>query len=250
MTLFAQAIAWILSPAHWADNATGPGLGSQIRDHVVLSLLSLLVIAAIALPLGLFIGHTGRGRALALVSTNASRALPTLGILSVAVVALNIGLIAPLLALALLGIPPLLAGAYAGLESVDRQVIDAARAVGMTEWQVLAKVELPLAAPLILGGLRSATLQVVATAALASQFGFDSIGTSILGGLASGDYVQMIAGALLVTVLALVLDGLYAVVQRFAEPRGVPQRSGVRSTARGRRTLPTAPTGAPLPEGN
>jgi len=148
----------------------------------------------------------------------------------------------------LLGVPPLLAGAYAGLESVDRQTIDAARAVGNTEWQVLTRVEIPLAAPLILGGLRSSTLQIIASITLVSNFGTNSLGDFILGGLASQDYPQLVAGALLVTVLALVVDGLLALAQRSAAPHGVSRGRGT-STARARRQ-PVAPNGAPVPEGN
>jgi osmoprotectant transport system permease protein len=113
-----------------------------------------------------------------------------------------------------LAIPPLLAGAYAGLESVDRQTVDAARAIGMTEWQVLGRVEVPLALPLILGGLRSAVLQVIATATVAAYVGLGGLGRYLIDGLAVRDYPQMLAGATVVVVLALLLDGGFAVLQR------------------------------------
>ncbi|MDQ1598136.1 MAG: osmoprotectant transport system permease protein, partial [Microbacteriaceae bacterium] len=142
-------------------------------------------------------------------------------LLSILILLLGIGLLPPVIVFVLLAIPPLLAGAYSGVESVDRQVVDAARAVGMTELQILFKVEIPLSAALLIGGLRAASLQVIATVIVASYFSLDSLGSYIISGISSADYVQMIAGSLLVTALALVIDGLLALVQRFAIPRGV-----------------------------
>jgi osmoprotectant transport system permease protein len=146
--------------------------------------------------------------------TGALRALPTLALLTLMVLWRGIGLTPPTVALVVLAIPPLLAGAYAGLESVDRQTIDAARAIGMTEWQVLGRVEIPLAMPLILGGLRSAVLQVVATATVAAYVGLGGLGRYLIDGLAVRDYPQMLAGATVVVVLALLLDGGFAALQR------------------------------------
>ena len=188
------------------------------------------------------------GRRVAVVAANVVRAFPTLGLLSLLFILLPLGIGPAIFVFLLLGVPPLLAGAYAGLESIDRQTIDAARAMGHTEWQILFRIELPLAAPLILGGLRSTVLQVIASVTLVSNFGLNSLGDFILGGLASQDYVQVVAGSLLVTVLALLVDGLLAAVERAAVPRGVSRGDG-RTTARSRR-IRTAPTGAPVPEGN
>jgi osmoprotectant transport system permease protein len=146
--------------------------------------------------------------------TGALRALPTLGLLTLVVLWRGIGLTPPIVALVVLVIPPLLAGAYAGLQSVDRDTIDAARAIGMTEWQVLGKVEIPLALPIILGGLRSAVLQVVATATIAAYIGLGGLGRYIIDGVSVRDYPQTFAGSIVVVVLALVLDGVFAVLQR------------------------------------
>ena len=246
--LFLDAIRWILDPEHWDAVNFGPGIAEELGSHLWLTLLSVLVTAAIALPAGLYIGHTGRGRRFAIVLANVVRAFPTLGLLSLLFIMFTLGLGPPVLVFVLLGVPPLLAGAYAGLESVDRQTIDAARAMGFTEWQILFRVELPLAAPLILGGLRSTVLQIIASVTLVSNFGLNSLGDFILGGLASRDYVQVVAGSLLVTVLALLVDALLAVVERAAVPRGVSRGDG-RITARIPR-IRTAPTGAPISEGN
>jgi osmoprotectant transport system permease protein len=244
--LFLQAIQWILDPEHWAEVNFQAGIAEELGDHLWLSFLAVLFTAAVALPIGLYIGHTGRGRGFAIVVANVVRAVPTLGLLSVLLL-VSLALPPAVFVFVLLGVPPLLAGAYAGLEAVDRQTIDASRAMGMTEWQILRRVELPLAAPLILGGLRGATLQIIASVTLVSNFGINSLGDFILGGLAANDYVQMTAGAILVTVLALLVDGLLAVVQRFAAPRGVSRGRGT-TTARGRRL--SVPTGTPVSEGN
>jgi osmoprotectant transport system permease protein len=135
----------------------------------------------------------------------------------------GIGLVAPVLALTILAVPPLLAGAYAGLESVDRATIDAARAQGMTEWQILTKVEIPLGLPIIVGGIRSATLQVVATATVAAYVGLGGLGRFIIDGQAVQDYPQMLSGAVLVVVLALLLDAIFALAQRLATGARLPE---------------------------
>ncbi|MGZ8719396.1 MAG: ABC transporter permease [Aeromicrobium sp.] len=148
--------------------------------------------------------------------TGAMRALPTLGVLTLMVLYLGIGLIPAIVSLVLLAIPPLLAGAYSGLESVDRRTIDAARAMGMTEWQILVKVEVPLAMSLIVGGFRSATLQVVATATVAAYIGLGGLGRYLIDGLDLSDYPKMLAGSILVIGLALFLDGVFALLQKIA----------------------------------
>ncbi|MCU1585394.1 MAG: transporter permease [Microbacteriaceae bacterium] len=221
MSLFLQGIAWIFAPSHWVSTANTPSIGVRLGETLYYSAISLLVALIIAIPIGLLIGHTGKGRSAAILVGNVARALPTLGLLSILILLLGIGLLPPVIVFVLLAIPPLLAGAYSGVESVDRQVIDAARAVGMTELQILFKVEIPLSAALLIGGLRAASLQVIATVIVASYFSLDSLGTYIISGISSADYVQMIAGSLLVTALALVVDGLLALVQRFVIPRGV-----------------------------
>ncbi|MDH2442465.1 ABC transporter permease subunit [Amnibacterium sp. CER49] len=247
--LFLQAIQWILTPANWQTVNFGPGIGGELVAHLWLTFLSTLVAAVIAVPIGLAIGHTGRGRGGAILIGNVVRAFPTLGLLSILLLVLGLGLPPVVLVFVLLGIPPLLAGAYAGVESVDKQAIDGARAVGMSEWQVLTKVEVPLALPLLLGGLRSAVLQIIATVTLVSNYGSDSLGQFIISGAATKDYVQMTAGAILVTVLALLADAVLASAQRITTPRGVLRGAGSRTTARGRRPL-TAPSGAPISEGS
>jgi osmoprotectant transport system permease protein len=255
VSLIIQAFAWIFDPAHYQTSATLTGIPDALVQHLILTGISLLVTILIAVPLGLYIGHTGRGRGVAIVASNIARAFPSLGLLAIFLIAfpkllgLPYGYAPDILVFVLLGIPPLLAGAYAGVEAVDKQTIDAARAIGMTEWQVLTKVEVPLGARLLVGGLRSATLQIIATVTIASLYGQVSLGIYITNGLAQADYVQMVAGAILVAALALIVDGLLAIVQRFVVPRGVSRgTTKTRNTARGRGIA--ANTGTPIMEGN
>lgn len=215
MSLFSDALAWIADGAHWG----GPGgIDHRILQHLVVTFAAVAISAVLAQPLGVLIGHTGRGRLAVVGLAGAVRAVPTLGLLTLLGLALGIGIQAPLLALVALGFPSLLAGAYAGIESADRGAVDAARAVGMSEWQLVTRVEIPLGAEVILGGIRAATLQIVATATLAAYISDTGLGRYLFAGLKSRDYAQMLAGALLVAALALLLDLLMAGLQRASRP--------------------------------
>ncbi len=218
MNLFGDAFAWIFDPAHWT---AGPDVSGHILEHLAVSAYCVVIAVAIALPIGVAIGHTGKGRGAAILISNVARALPTLGLLSILILLFGIGLLPITIVLVILAIPPMLAGAYAGIESVDRQTIDAARALGMSEWQIIFRVEIPLAAPLLIGGLRATALQVIATLGIASAFAFGGLGIYLINGLATLDFTQLLAGAILITALALLVDGLLAVAQRFVVPRGV-----------------------------
>ncbi|ROR67437.1 ABC transporter permease [Agrococcus jenensis] len=230
VNLFAEAMAYLLDPANWAGDGS---IGLRILEHLAFSGAVLLVAAAIGVPAGVLIGHTGRGRGLVIALTSGARAIPTLGLLTIFGLLLGIGFEAPFLALVVLALPPVLAGAYAGVESVDRLVIGGARAIGMTERQILTGVELPLASPVLIGGLRSAALQVISTATLAAYVSDTGLGRLIFSGLKTRDYGVMLAGSLLVALLALVVELLFQAAQsaaaRRAEPLGTP-----RTTARAR----------------
>lgn len=213
-----QALAWLAEAEHWS----GPsGVPTRMLEHLGYTVLGVAVAAAIALPIGLLVGHTGRGKGIALAAAGAARALPTLGLVTLFALLLGLGLTAPLLAFVILAIPSLLAGAYSAVGSVDPATVDAARAQGMTGWQVLTRVEVPLGMPLIVGGFRGATVQVVATAMLAAYVGNGGLGRYIFLGLGSQDYPQMIAGSLLVIALALALDLLLLLIQRLTAARGL-----------------------------
>lgn len=219
MTDILAAFGWIVDPANWAGAG---GIPARLGEHIWYSFLTLVLAALIALPIGLAIGHTGRLRGLAVGVSGALRAIPTLGlVVYLALITLNLTIVPPLIALTILAIPPVLAGAYSGLESVDRRTIDAARAMGMTELQILFQVELPLSLPLIIGGLRSAALQVVATWTVAAILPVGGLGRFLFDGLAVQQYDEMLGGSILVIALALVTDGVFAIVQRLVVPRGV-----------------------------
>ncbi|WP_353827963.1 ABC transporter permease [Agromyces sp. SYSU T0242] len=218
MSLFGEALAWILDPANWAGQG---GIAANLWFHLVFSLAVVATAAVIALPVGAAIGHTGRGREAAVVVSGGLRALPTLGLLVLVAFALGVGILAPFVALVVLAIPPVLAGAYAGIGAVDRRTVDAARGMGMTEAQIIGKVELPLALPTIMGGIRSAVLQVVATATLAAYVGGPGLGEYLFLGLQTRDYPLTLAASILVIALALVLDAVFAGLQRLVVPAGV-----------------------------
>jgi osmoprotectant transport system permease protein len=235
MDAFTLVGHWFGDPAHWS----GPdGVPTRLLEHLQYSGLAMLVALVIGLPTGALIGHTGRG-GLALVGVaNALRALPTLGILTIGVlIALTvtgrIGITPSVVVLALLGIPPVMAGAYAGIRAVDPMVVDAARGVGMRGWQVLWRVEIPNAMPLIFGGIRSAALQVISTATVVAFVALGGLGQYLKDGFAVSDYGQVISGALLVTALAIVVELLLAVVQHFVVSPGLrPARIRRRRPAR------------------
>ena len=236
MNLFIDAIAWILAPQNWQPGGVSPlPIQDRIFEHLLYTSLAVVIAALIALPLGFYIGHTGKGRQFVIGFTGAMRALPTLGVLFFltmvlgSVVTGSSGIFwGTIVALVILAIPSILAGAYAGLESVSRPVIDAARAVGMTEMQILTRVEIPLALPLIIGGLRAGTLQVIATAVIASYAGLGGFGRIISSGIGLNDYDRILGGAILVTVFALVVDALFALVQRFTRGPGASTGPGGR----------------------
>lgn len=201
MNYFPQAWAWI------GANLYGPG-GVLVRlgEHLFYTVAAVGLAAVFAIPLGWWVGHTRKGRGFVVATAGAARALPTLGVLTLAGLLLGIGLLAPLVALVVLAFPSILAGAYAGLEAIQPATLDAARAMGNSPWQVLTAVEIPLGLPLLLGGLRSATLQVVATATLAAYTGAGGLGRFLFLGLKTQDYPQMLAAAILVVLLAIVLE--------------------------------------------
>ncbi|GLB67044.1 ABC transporter permease [Arthrobacter mangrovi] len=221
MNIFAEVTAWFADPAQWSGPA---GIPARLAEHLGYTVLTLLIATAIALPIGLYVGHTGKGRIAVVSVASALRALPTLGLLTLFVILLGLGLMPPIWALVILTIPPLLAGSYSGIAAVDRTLVDAARAMGMTEWQVLAKVELPNALPVLLGGVRAAVLQVIATVAVVAYINLGGLGRFLIDGLAVSDPVRMFGGAILIALLALVVDGLLALAQKFAVSPGLADR--------------------------
>lgn len=217
--IFSQVLAWLADPEHWR----GPGgIPVRVGQHLAYTAVTVLVAAGIAVPLGLTVGHTGRGGVVLVGLANAMRALPTLGLLTFLFLLLRSQGTSTVVALVVLAVPPVLAGTYAGVQGVEPGIVDAARGMGLTSVQRLWQVELPAALPLLFGGMRSATLQVVATTTVAAYVGLGGLGRLLLDGLRSpGGYPQMVAGALLTAGLALLLDLLLAGLQRLVVPRGV-----------------------------
>lgn len=218
MRFLLDAVAWLIDPARWGG---ADGLGVRLAEHLAYSLVGVAIAALVAVPVGWWVGHTRRGRGLAVGLAGAARALPTLGLVTLLGILLGIGLVGPMVAFVVLAVPSVLAGAYAGVESVDPVAVDAARAAGMTEGQVLGRVEIPLGLPLLVGGVRSALLQVIATATLAAYVGAGGLGRQLFLGLKTQDYPQMLAASLLVVALALVCDVTFSLLQRVATPVGV-----------------------------
>ena len=226
--MITDLVRWFGDPAHWS----GPdGIPQRLLEHLGYTALSLAIALVIAVPLGLFVGHTGRG-GVALVSVgNAIRALPTLGLVTFLFLLFTESVTSTIIGLVVLAVPPILAGTYAGLQATDHGVVDAAQGIGMTGWQRLWKVEVPISLPLVLGGIRNAVLQLVATAAVAAYVGLGGLGRFLLDGLAILDYSEVIAGALLTTVLAIVLDLLFSLLNRALVPRGVRLAAAVKKVA-------------------
>ena len=197
------------------------GIPTRLGEHVGYSLLALAVAAAIGLPVGLLTGHTGRGgNALAFLAT-AARALPSFGLLVLMFVVLGLGLLPVMIPLVVLAIPPVLVTTYEAVRSVDPSPVDAARGMGMRESRILFQVELPVALPLILSGLRSAAIQIVSTATIAAYVSLGGLGRYIVDGLYQRDYEKVVGGATLVAVMALVTLGLFWAVHRLAVSPGV-----------------------------
>lgn len=209
--IISDAWAWLTTSTSWV----GPtGVLARLGEHMGYTGLVLLLAGIIALPLGAWVGHTGRGEHLVVALTGGLRALPTLGLLTLFALWLGLGLTAPVLALVILAIAPLLAGAYAGIASVDPMTKDAAKAQGMTGWQILTRVEVPLALPVIFGGIRNAALQVIATVTVVAYINLGGLGRYLIDGLAVRDYSLMVAAVVLIAGLALIVDTFLAVLQR------------------------------------
>lgn len=203
MNLFFDGLARVFDPGNWGGPA---GYLQRILEHLGYTAAAVLVSALVAIPIGLVIGHTGRGSVIVVGVANALRALPTMGVLLLFLLWWDAGLWPITLALVFMGVPAILAGTYAGVAGVDRQTVDASTAVGMTGWQTLVRVEIPNALPLIIGGIRAALLQIVATVAIAAYAGMGGLGRFIIDGRATGDYEVMVAGSIVIALVALAVD--------------------------------------------
>src|SRR3989442_15791732 len=209
---------WLADPAHWQGS---DGIPARLVEHIHLSGESVHLGAAIALPAGIALGHYGRFGALAINISNAGRAVPSFGILVIAFQVFGLGDLPIVLALTALAVPPMVTNSYVALREVDPDIREAARGMGFRELAQVIRVELPLAVPLIMAGVRTSAVQVVATATLAALIAGGGFGRYIVTGLATQDYAETAAGALLVAALALATEFTLAAVQRIIVPRGI-----------------------------
>ena len=221
MDVIGDVLRWLTDPAQWS----GPeGIPVRTLQHLGYSLLATAIAAAIALPIGVLIGHTGRGAVFAVNLTNLGRAIPTLGIIILVFILAGFGIVPVLVALTALAVPPIVTNSYVGVRSVDPEVREAAEGMGMRGRQVLWKVELPVAMPLIMAGIRTSTVQVVATATLTAYVGLGGLGRYLIDGFSQRDLPEVVGGAILVAVLALLIELALGRLQTLVVSRGLAER--------------------------
>lgn len=245
MDAFAAGFAWLLDGSHWM----GPdGIPTRIVEHMTISLAAVLIACLIAIPIGLWIGHTGRLAFIAINVANIGRAVPSYAVMAIVLpVSLSISpeyglaVIPTFLGMTLLAIPPVLVNTYAALREVDRDLIEAARGMGMREAQVLRRLEIPLGLPIIIGGIRTAGVQVVATATLGAVFGYGGLGRYLIDGIARREYDRLTAGVVLVAALALLTELSIALLQRRLTSAGVRPKQANGRPYRQMAETPAAP---------
>lgn len=246
-SIMGQALGWLTDPANWSGAA---GIPARLGEHVLVSGVAVLVATLIGLPVALVLGHLGRGGALASAVANIGRAVPTFAILVILTLAPEpFGITAPIsntiVALVLFAIPPILTNAYAGMRAVDADLVEAARGMGLTPAQVLFRVELPLAVPLVIAGLRIASAQVIATATIAAFVAGPGLGRFITAGLGNQDTAQFVGGAVLVALLAILVEIGFQLLQRAVAPVKESRTTAVLDDQVGADPVPGASGAAP-----
>ena len=231
--ILGAVIGWLASPAHWAGS---DGIGARVLQHLALSGTALAIAVAVAMPLGLYLGHTGKGALLVINVANAGRALPSLAVLALVLplvfrLHLGLGFWPTVFMLIPLGVPLILLNCYVALRSVERELLEVARAMGMREWQVLREVELPVASLLILAGIRNAAVTIVATATLGALVASGGLGRYLVDGLARQETERLIAGALLVALLSTLTEIGFGLLEQVIVPRGIRHRRHVGQVA-------------------
>lgn len=216
MEFLGEVVGWFLDPAHWSGS---DGVPTRVLEHVILSGSAVATAALLAIPIGLVLGHTGRGGFVAVNVAGVGRALPSFAVLALALpvsisMGFGLGFAPTYMAMVPLGLPPMLTNSYVGLRQVDREIVEAARGMGMRAHQVLLDIELPLAAPLVIAGMRTAAVAIVATATLGALVASGGLGRYIVDGFALQEYERMFAGAVLVALLAIVTEITFAVIER------------------------------------
>jgi osmoprotectant transport system permease protein len=233
MEFAGEVIAWFTDPINWSGD---DGIPIRVAEHLLLSAVPLVVALGIGLPLAAWVGHTGRFAGLAVNVSNIGRAVPSLAIMALAAMLLNrwlvdIGLrreageISTMVAMAALAVPPIVTNTYVGISEVERELVEAARGVGMTASQVLRRVEVPLALPIIIAGVRTAAVQVVATATLGAVFGTGGLGRYIIDGIAQRKFEEVFAGALIVAAMSIGTELAFGVIERRSVSAGLKGRA-------------------------
>jgi osmoprotectant transport system permease protein len=243
MDIVNETIAWLREPAQWAGPA---GIPTRVVEHLALSAVAVLIAIAIALPVGLLVGHTKRGAGVAVNVANLGRALPSLAVISIflpltAAIDPQLGfkVYPTLIAMVILGIPPILVNTYVGVSGVDPDLVEAGRGMGLRERQILSRIEIPLALPVLVGGIRSASVQIVATTTLGAIFGGVGLGRYLVEGIAQNDNGMIFGGVVLVAALCLATEGALALVQRAITSPGLGPSPG--TAARFRSVSATGP---------
>lgn len=219
MNVIQETFNWLISPQTWSAN--GYDLIARSSEHLQYSVIAVVLAAVVAIPAGWFMGHTRRFSGVIVGITGAARALPTLGLITLLGLLLGIGLVPPMIALVILAIPSILASTYSGIYAIDPSVLDAARAQGFTTRQIISRVHLPLGLAMIIGGLRSAFIQVMSTAILAAYVGAGGLGRFIFLGINTQNTAMLLGVSVWIMVLVIVVDILFGLTQRLATPAGV-----------------------------
>jgi osmoprotectant transport system permease protein len=233
MGQFGDAISFIFHSREARSGGTDVG-GTQLlpllEKHLELTFVAVSIAALVAVPIALWLGHIGKGQFLATSVANVGRAVPSLALIAFFVAYLGVGFANVTLALVLLAIPPILTNTYVGVQQVDRELVDSARGMGLTGIQIVRRVELPLALPLIFGGIRNSVVNVIATATIAPLAGVVTLGDPIIAGGVYGDDGRL-GAAMLVAVIAVIAEGLFALLQKAVTPRGI-RATSVNATRR------------------
>jgi osmoprotectant transport system permease protein len=216
--LLGDVVAWFADGSSWQGEA---GMLHRLWEHVAMCVLALLTAMALALPVGLALGHTGRGGPLVINIANLGRAVPSFAIIVLAAQVYGIGATPAFIALVALAIPPMVTNTMTAVAGVDAEVTESARGMGLTGLQVLTRVEVPMGMPLIMAGVRTSGVQIVATASLAALVGWGGLGRYVIDGLATRDFVEVSVGALAIAVLSLLTELVLGGLQRLLVPRGL-----------------------------
>lgn len=219
MNIVEETLAWLTSAETW--DAAGNDLMTRSGEHLLYSAIAVVIAASLAIPAGWFIGHTGRFPGLVVAITGAARALPTLGLITLFGLLMGIGIVPPMIALVVLAIPSILAGTYSGISSIRPAVLDAATGQGFTTAQILGRIHLPLGLAMMIGGLRSAFIQVMSTAILAAYVGAGGLGRFIFLGVNTQNTAMLLGAAVWIMVLTVAADVVFGLIQRLATPSGV-----------------------------